>query len=100
MFLFGQVASSSPRTACTYQFAYVIGRVPSSIQEQLVPVNMFPFGQVTSSIQEQLVPVYLFLSGGVTSSHPRTSSHLFICLCFRSSDQFESENNSYLSTFP
>nr|ABN06052.1 hypothetical protein MtrDRAFT_AC149642g27v2 [Medicago truncatula] len=49
MFLFGQVASSSPRTACTYQFAYVIGRVPSSIQEQLVPINMFLLGQVASS---------------------------------------------------
>nr|ABE88106.1 hypothetical protein MtrDRAFT_AC147431g50v2 [Medicago truncatula] len=61
------------------------------VQEQLVPVYLFLFGQVASSIQEQLVPVYFVLSpGGVTSSHPRTSSHLSICLCFQSSDQFES----------
>ncbi|KEH33038.1 hypothetical protein MTR_3g015995 [Medicago truncatula] len=73
------VTSSSPRTACTYHFAYVIGRVPSLIQEQLVPVNMFLFGQVTSSHPRTTCTRLLFnVIGRVTSSNPRTAR---TCLC-------------------
>ena len=82
MFLFGQVASSSPRKACTCQFAYVIGRVTSSNPRTArtclcvydfgrvtssdprttrTCLSAFIPGQVPSSIQEQLVPVNLLL---------------------------------------
>jgi len=82
-YMFGQVASSHPRTACACQFILVIGRVASSHPRTACACQfILVIGQVTSSgprtactraflfllsakrlvrVQEQLVPVNLLL---------------------------------------
>jgi len=82
-YMFGQVASSHPRTACACQFAFIFGQVTSSntrtacacalcllsaerpvqIQEQLVlPTLRLSSAKRPVRTQEQLVLVYLLVS--------------------------------------
>jgi len=68
-YMFGQVTSSHPRTACACQFTLVIGQVTSSHPRTACTCRF----------------AFILVIGQVTSSNPRTACTCALCVCYQPS---------------